>query len=63
MFGSPDLAKLVLEGERERERESERERQSDKMIINREDLPIGLHVLGQTGLWRGVVEKVEDFIA
>ena len=63
MFGSPDLAKLVLEGERERERErereSERERQSDKMIINREDLPIGLHVLGQTGLWRIVVEKEE----
>ena len=46
-------------GGRERERESERERQSDKMIINREDLPIGLHVLGQTGLWRIVVEKEE----
>ena len=59
MLGSPDFAKLVLEGERERERESERERQSDKMIINREDLPIGLHVLGQTGLWRIVVEKEE----
>ena len=59
MFGSPDFAKLVLEGARERERESERERQSDKMIINREDLPIGLHVLGQTGLWRIVVEKEE----
>ena len=57
MFGSPDLAKLVLEGERERE--SQRERHSDKMIINGEDLPIGLHVLGQTGLWRIVVEKEE----
>ena len=58
MFGSPDLAKLVLEGERERERESEREHPGDKMI-NGEVLPIGLHVLGQTGLWRIVVEKEE----
>ena len=45
-------------GGSKRESESERERHSDKMI-NREILPIGLHVLGQTGLWRGVVEKVE----
>ena len=53
------------EQERESESESERERHSDKMMmmINGEVLPIGLHVLGQTGLWRGVVEKVEDFIA
>ena len=42
-------------------RESQRERSGDKvmMIINREVLPIGLHVLGQTGLWRIVVEKEE----
>ena len=43
---------------RESERESEREHPGDKMI-NGEVLPIGLHVLGQTGLWRIVVEKEE----
>ena len=43
---------------RERESESERAHPGDKMI-NGEVLPVGLHVLGQTGLWRGIVEKVE----
>ena len=37
--------------ERESERESERECHSDKMI-NGKVLPVGLHVLAQTGLWR-----------
>ena len=46
---------------RERERESERERSGDKMI-NREDLPISLHVLGQTGLWRCVIKEEMQYI-
>ena len=53
MLGLPDFAKLVLEGARERERESQsqRERHGDKMI-NGDVLPVGLHVLAQTGLWQ-----------
>ena len=41
-------------GGSKRESESERERHSDMVMImvNGEDLPIGLHVLGQTVLWR-----------
>ena len=52
------IARLCKVGPRGSKRESQRERSGDKMI-NREDLPISLHVLGQTGLWRIVVEKVE----
>ena len=44
--------------ESESESKSERAHPGDKMI-NGEVLPVGLHVLGQTGLWRGIVEKVE----
>ena len=51
MFGSPDFAKLVLEGASERERVRERAHPGDKMI-NGKVLPVGLHVLAQTGLWR-----------